>query len=50
MTKITVLLLLLVIPAGALAKDRNRVVRDFATMYGVDEAFVDEEVTGFSSE
>jgi len=26
------------------------VLLDFATMYGVDEAFVDEEVTGFSSE
>jgi len=43
MTKIIVLLWLHVIPAGALAKDRNRVVLDFATMYGVDEAFVGED-------
>jgi hypothetical protein len=32
------------IPTGTHAKkDRNRVVLDFATMYGVDEAFVGEE-------
>ena len=35
------LICLLVIATGAEAKkDRNRVVMDFATMYGVDEAFV----------
>jgi hypothetical protein len=43
MTKTIVLLWLLVIPAGALAKDRSRVVLDFATMYGVDEEFVGED-------
>jgi len=43
MKKIIVLLCVLVIPAGVHAKDRNRVVLDFATMYGVDEAFVGEE-------
>src|SRR5262249_14277918 len=42
MLKTTVMLIcLLVIATGAEAKkDRNRVVMDFATMYGVDEAFV----------
>jgi hypothetical protein len=44
MKKIILLLCLLMIPTGAHAKkDRNRVVLDFATMYGVDEAFVGEE-------
>jgi hypothetical protein len=44
MKKIMLLLCLLMIPNGAHAKkDRNRVVLDFATMYGVDEAFVGEE-------
>src|SRR5262249_22209289 len=33
MTKIIMLLSLLALPAGAVAKDRNRVVLDFATMY-----------------
>ena len=42
MLRTTVMLIcLLVIATGAEAKkDRNRVVMDFATMYGVDEAFV----------
>jgi hypothetical protein len=42
MLKTTAMLIcLLVIATGAEAKkDRNRVVMDFATMYGVDEAFV----------
>ena len=43
MTKMIVLFLSLVIPTGVHAKDRNRVVLDFATMYGVDEAFVGED-------
>jgi hypothetical protein len=44
MKKIIVLLCLLMISTGAHAKkDRNRVVLDWATMYGVDEAFVGEE-------
>src|SRR5262245_13160425 len=42
MMKTAVMLVcLLVLATGAYAKkDRNRVVMDFATMYGVDEAFV----------
>jgi len=40
MKKAIMLLCLLFIASGAYAKDRNRVVMDFHTMYGVDEAFV----------
>jgi hypothetical protein len=40
MKNAVVLLCVLVIASGAYAKDRNRVVMDFQTMYGVDEAFV----------
>jgi len=43
MKKIILLLVVLAIPSGVYGKkDRNRVVLDFATMYGVDEAFVGE--------
>ena len=40
MTKVVTLLCFLLIAGAAHAKDRNRVVMDFHTMYGVDEAFV----------
>ncbi len=40
MKKVVMLLCLLVTVSAAHAKDRNRVVMDFHTMYGVDEAFV----------
>jgi len=43
MKTVVVLLALLVVATGAHAKEgRRRVVLDFATMYGVDEAFVGE--------
>ena len=39
-TAVMVLCLLVIVTGAHAKKDRNRVVMDFATMYGVDEAFV----------